>query len=111
MWVFTNKGFLSIVQHKDMPGHFQVRARTRRPLEELWPGQPVQVIGWADYRYRISIRKEEVLPVLIGEISGIEYTSFKNSCKDEGYLRALVRVWSEMHRYQTASEEMSHGVS
>ena len=37
MWVFTNKGFLSIVQHKDMPGHFQVRARTRRPLEELWP--------------------------------------------------------------------------
>ncbi|MAK32864.1 MAG: hypothetical protein CL386_02615 [Acidiferrobacter sp.] len=105
MWVFTNKGFLSIVQHKDIPDYFQVKSRVRRPLEELWPNHPVEVIGWADYRFRISISKEEVVPILIEEIERIDYTSFKNSCDDEAYLQALVRIWTEMHRYQTASED------
>ena len=87
-------------QHSPTQGH--ARPLPGKGKDSVAPGralaesQPVQVIGWADYRYRISIRKEEVLSVLIGEISGIEYTSFKNSCKDEGYLRALVRIWSEM---------------
>ena len=35
MWVFTTKGFLSIVQHKDMADHFQVKSRVRAPLESL----------------------------------------------------------------------------
>ena len=105
MWVFTNKGFLSIVQHKDMPDHFQVRSRVRAPLAYLWPEHEVQVIDWADYRFRISISKEEVVPILIEEIERIDYTSFKNSCDDEAYLQALVRIWTEMHRYQTASED------
>lgn len=37
MWMFTTKGFLSIVQHKDMPHHFQVKSRVPEPLQELWP--------------------------------------------------------------------------
>ena len=26
MWVFTKHGVLSIVQHKDLPNHFQVKS-------------------------------------------------------------------------------------
>ena len=37
MWIFTRWGFLSIVQHNAMPGHFQVKARVIDPLENLWP--------------------------------------------------------------------------
>jgi len=110
MWIFTNKGFLSIVQHKDMPDHFQVRSRVRRPLDDLWPEHEVQVIEWADYRFRITIGKQEVKPVIESELESVDYTNFKNSCKDVEYLRALVRIWSEMHRYQTASEGMSKGI-
>ena len=63
MWVFTTKGFLSIVQHKDMADHFQVKSRVRAPLESLWPDHDVLVIDWADYRFRINIRKDEAIPV------------------------------------------------
>ena len=109
MWVFTNKGFLSIVQHKDMPDHFQVRSRVRAPLAYLWPEHEVQVIDWADYRFRITILKKEVKPVIESELESIDYTSFKHSCEDEEYLRALVTIWAILHEYQTASEERIKG--
>ena len=50
MWIFTTNGFLSIVQHKDADGHFQIKSRVRAPLEELWPDHEILEIGWADYR-------------------------------------------------------------
>ena len=64
MWLFTDKGFLSIVQHNQIEDCFQVKSRVAEPLEILWPNQEVEVIDWADYRYRITIAKEEVIPVL-----------------------------------------------
>ncbi len=106
MWTFTTKGFLSIVQHDSMHEHFQVKARVATPLEELWPGHEIQKIDWADYRFRITIRKDEVIPVLAKEIESILYTSFKNECEeDDSYHHALVRVWSTMFNYQSESEE------
>ena len=105
MWVFTDKGFLSIVQHNSMPDCFQVKSRVIDPLEILWPGHEIEVIDWADYRYRITIAKEEVIPVLVGAIESIGYTSFKDQCRDDmGYYEALVRIWTEMYRYQAKME-------
>ena len=105
MWVFTTKGFLSIVQHKDMADHFQVKSRVRAPLESLWPDHDVLVIDWADYRFRINIRKEEAIPVIAKEIEQVLYTSFKDECReDEDYHHALTRVWSTMYNFQALSE-------
>lgn len=105
MWMFTTRGFLSIVQHKDMPLHFQVKSRVPGPLRELWPDHEVEVIDWADYRYRITIPKDEVVPVLAREIEAVLYTSFKDACRDdEAYHRALTSVWSTMHRFQSFME-------
>ena len=78
MWAFTTHGFLSIVQHNAMPDHFQVKARVPDPLENLWPDHEIEVIDWADYRYRITIEKSEVLPVLLEAIASVNYTSFKD---------------------------------
>ncbi len=108
MWAFTTHGFLSIVQHNAMPGHFQVKARVPDPLEKLWPDHEIEVIDWADYRYRITIGKPEVLPVLLEAIASVDYTSFKDACSsDDIYSLVLSRIWQIMFSYQSASERQS----
>ena len=105
MWVFTIDGFLSIVQHNAMPDHFQVKSRVPGPLESLWPDHEVEVIDWADYRYRITIGKSEMLPVLLEAIASVDYTSFKDACsRDPEYHWALSKIWMEMYRYQSKLE-------
>jgi len=106
MWVFTTKGFLSIVQHNSMPDHFQVKSRVIDPLKALWPDYEVEVIDWADYRFRITIPKSEAALVLIEKVIGdVGYTSFKNECEtDVDYHYALTRVWSIMYNYQKRME-------
>ena len=64
MWIFTKWGFLSIVQHNTIPGYFQVKARVIDPLERLWPQHEIEVIHWADYRFRITIEKENVFEIV-----------------------------------------------
>ena len=105
MWVFTTKGFLSIVQHNAFLDCFQVKSRVIGPLEEMWPDHEIEEIDWADYRFRITLPKSEVIPVLLDQISSVEYTSFKDECGvDEDYHYALTRVWSIMYNYQTRME-------
>ena len=105
MWVFTIDGFLSIVQHNAMPDHFQVKSRVPGPLESLWPDHEVEVIDWADYRYRITIEKPEVLPVLLEVIASVDHTSFKDACSDDAnYHLALSSVWQVMYSFQEHSE-------
>ena len=105
MWVFTKQGFIAIVQHNAIRDCFQVKSRVVDPLEILWPHNEIEVIKWADYRFRITIPKEKLLKVLIEKASMVNYTSFKDECmEDVDYHRALVRVWSAMHAYQQESE-------
>ena len=107
MWAFTTHGFLSIVQHNAMPDHFQVKARVPDPLEKLWPDHKIEVIDWADYRYRITIGKSEVLPVLLEAIASVDYTSFKGACgQDSGYHLTLSKVWNIMYSYQSEMESL-----
>ena len=107
MWAFTTHGFLSIVQHNAMPDHFQVKARVSDPLEKLWPDHEIQVIDWADYRYRITIEKSEVLPVLLELIASVDYTSFKGACEqDSRYHLTLSKVWNIMYSYQSEMESL-----
>ena len=72
MWVFTRWGFLSIVQHNAMPGYFQVKARVIDPLENLWPEHEIEIIDWADYRFRITMEKEKAFDILSKEIQDVE---------------------------------------
>ena len=106
MWIFTKHGFISVVQHLQEEGCFQVKSRVAHPLRILWPDHEIQVIDWADYRFRINIRKEDVLPVLAEQIGSIDYSSFKNECDWEPeYYYALVHIWNVMYRYQSEMEK------
>tara|TARA_B100001142_G_scaffold208738_2_gene206882 strand:- start:3027 stop:3353 length:327 start_codon:yes stop_codon:yes gene_type:complete len=106
MWIFTKYGFISVVQHNSIEGYFQVKSRVIDPLEILWPGHDVEIIDWADYRYRITLPRTDVALVLIEKgITGIDYTSFKDECRnDHDYHDALVKVWSTMYNYQLNME-------
>ncbi len=105
--MFTTRGFLSIVQHNAMPDHFQVKSRVPGPLESLWPDHEVEVIDGADCRYRITIEKPEVLPVLLEVIASVDYTSFKDACShDSKYHTALTRIWNIMYSYQMEMESL-----
>ena len=58
-----------------MESYFQVKSRVIEPLEILWPDHDIEVISWADYRFRITISKDDVVSVLADEINVIDYTS------------------------------------
>jgi len=107
MWVFTDKGFLSIVQHMGTPTHFQVKARTPEPLERFWPEHDIEAIDWADYRFRITIEKSVALPVLLEVMGSVDYTSFKGACgQDSRYHLTLSKVWNIMYSYQSEMESL-----
>ena len=105
MWVYTKHGFLAIVQHNSMDDHFQVKSRIIDPLEILWPDEEIEIIDWADYRFRITITKEKAIQVVTKQLSNVDYTSFKDECKnDEEYYYTLTKVWSIMYNYQQRME-------
>ena len=104
MWIFTTKGFVSIVQHKDMSGHFQVKSRVPDTLGYLFPDEEIKVIDWADYRFRMTLRKEDVFDALLREMRSILYTGFKDACNDEDYHYSLTQIWSIMYSFQGRME-------
>ena len=105
MWIFTKKGFLSIVQHKSKEEYFQVKSREIDSLELLWPEHSVEIIDWADYRFRITLKKDDVFPIIMKQIRDINYTSFKDTCsQNHDYHDALVKVWMIMYQFQRNHE-------
>ena len=102
MWIFTKYGYLSIVEHKDMDNYFQIRSREIRPLQKYWPKYDIDIIEWADYRFRITIKKNIALKKLIKIIEEINYINFKNQCSDSReYHDALADIWSRMYFFQS----------
>ena len=105
MWIFTTKGFISKAPHKNLPEPCQVKASVAPPLEELWPDHEIEVIDWADYRFRITIGKEVVFPVMMQLLESIDYSNFKHECHEmKEYQSAVMGVWTEMHAYQARME-------
>ena len=84
MWLFTTKGFLSAVQHNSKPDYYQIKSRVSKPLGDYWPEHEIQVIDWADYRFRIDVLKKDASSVITEILESIDYTSFKNNC--EGFV-------------------------
>ncbi len=110
MWVFTKHGFVSIVQHRDIPECMIVRARSPQPLEELWPDHEVITLEDADYRFRILAQRDSVMDVVSDLVGSIDYDNFKNECVDDReYLRSLGSVWRVMYEYQLRVGDRNEG--
>lgn len=95
MWVFTNRGLLSVVQDRENNGRLLVRARQEGLLEQLVPRPgDVFVDKLADYPFRVFLTRAEFQEVLQDEVSRIDYDNFKNSIKDREYHDVCLKVWS-----------------
>lgn len=105
MWVFTQKGFFSIVRDYNNEGNLLVRSRVRGDIEKLWPTADVERTPSNDYMYRVSLPMPEVARVIANVMSLIEYTNYKASIEDkrrrEEYYAA---VWSIMATLQADTE-------
>jgi hypothetical protein len=114
MWVFTNKGFFSIVEDRDNADNHLVRARMKGDLERLFKAYGVTKLQVeetpdADYRFRVSLHKPVVTNAIGVAVDEIDYDNFKNSYRDNEKiphtLRSLTHyhmhdVWSAMHEAQ-----------
>lgn len=111
MWVFTNKGFFSIVEDRDNANNHLVRARMKGDLERLFapyfafPKLKVEETPDADYRFRVSLHKSVVTNAIGVAVDEIDYDNFKNSYRDNESIpnpqRSLVHyhmhdVWTAM---------------
>jgi hypothetical protein len=84
MWIFTQKGFLSIVRHTDKPNVLIVRSRFRGHIEKMFPNAHVTENIGTDYRYRAELNPEEVSKAIAKMILEIDYPNFKGSLDSDG---------------------------
>jgi hypothetical protein len=102
MWIFTETGFVSAVQHRDNPEYLMVRARDRESLESLAAMLSIEIKSTpnADYPYRLVATKEDVKSWMNDSIDFLGYSNFKNQVaitRGKEYAYALGSVWSTMH--------------
>lgn len=115
MWVFTTKGFFSIVEHKKDPNRLLIRARIRKDIDNikmLFEALGLRVSdvlesASSDYRYRIFANRIDWASVMTHLITDMGYTNFKNAAyeTDSSEIRdkrheAYLDIWAIMHELQ-----------
>lgn len=101
MWIFTETGFVSAVQHRDDPNLLVVRARDRLSLEPLADFATTEITTNpnADYPYRTIVAKDVFAAWTTDKVEEIEYPNFKNQVavvRGKTFASNLGRVWSVM---------------
>lgn len=108
MWLFTNRGFFSVVQHNDYPDMVIVRARAEQDIREFRAiakglcGVDVEhsVTPLNDYRFRVVVGKSVFKHVAAYLADNINYGNFKAEIKDDRRHHAYMDVWLAMIRFQ-----------
>ena len=87
MWLFTQHGMVSVVQHREDPNMLLVRSREPNVLRELFKGLQkktrIHKLPNADYRYRAMVDRDGFWDVMIRQINQIDYPNFKNHLLNE----------------------------
>lgn len=110
MWLSTTTGFFSIVQHRNQPDQYLVRARVRQDLLSLKTlaalAGDVLTTPTADYRYRLYVSRDEMSAILAKLAAAIDYPNFKDRIAtlpdQRPKLAAYHRVWSVMQTVEEA---------
>lgn len=116
MWIFTQHGYLSVVQHFDpTPGaELLIRARNRRHLAAclsrvVESGDVESMIRHtpdADYPWRAFVSRDLVRRLVVEAVDALDYSNFKGRCSRTWGADAdmLHDVWSETHRLTPPSD-------
>lgn len=111
MWIFTKTGFYSVVNHRDHPDCYLVRARTREDLVDLiektsWvmpDPSHIEEAPTADYRWRLVVTKQQFRRVMDEQLENLDYTTNVKHVIDKGddvRHEALMDVWVAMMTLQ-----------
>lgn len=100
MWIFTSKGMISIVRHREQPQTMMVRARQPEGLKALFPAEKLIITPDADYRYRMEVPESDLINAIENELENMQYDNFKNSIVDHDYHTACSKVWLTLCNYQ-----------
>jgi len=114
MWIATQDGFFSAVQHREFPDMLVVRARSRSDLVRLTRivigTEIIKSPPGSDYPYRALLTKPQWSGYLDVATAEINYDNFKNRIHDVNDERAstYMAVWSNMLRIE---QEPDSGVT
>jgi hypothetical protein len=100
MWICLNDAFFSVVAHRDKPNVLLVRARNREHLEKYFPGELINELHDADYRYRVEVYRRRFAAMIATKIDDIDYPNFKNSVKESLLSKLYNSFWGLHWNYQ-----------
>jgi hypothetical protein len=101
MWLFTDKGFLSIVTNLDNENELLVRGRFKGDIEAHFPGAEVEENTGTDYKYRTYLPRDMVTARLSRYVDEeLIYPNYKNSVRDMNRLDVYSDVWVVMRSAQ-----------
>ena len=102
MWIITDRGFYSAVQHRKKPDRLLIRARNEddiRALADLLPDSEPWSLENSDYEWRLECSKQEWSVVMAALTDDIDYDNFKNAVgRKQGKERSSIYmgVWSKL---------------
>lgn len=99
MWVFTKRGFVSIIASENSPADFMVQSRFPGHIEALFPNAHVTEAPYGIYRFRASVQKHIVAETLLDIVEHIDYSIFKDAIPDKRYQKALKDAWATLNKY------------
>ena len=87
MWIFTDSGFLSLVQHPNDPEMLFVQTQNREEMDRVVlalddiAGEKHEVVPAEEQgcRFAIVARREDVGALLLGMVGKINYSAFTQS--------------------------------
>ena len=101
MWVFTQDGFISVVDNKQEPGKLTARARDEQSLQLLaeLAGSEIHRSKNCDYPYRTFVTRDQLNEFMTAQIDSLDYRNFKSrvwQSRGEKYHDACTDVWEAM---------------
>ena len=115
MWIYTTKGFFSVVEHKEDPERIMLRARVKVDIQNikkifddlgLEATDILENVG-SDYKYRIFANRMDWVSVMNRLMIDMNYTNFKDAVYETDSYKikdmrheAYYKVWSIMYELQ-----------
>lgn len=101
MWVFTQEGFVSTVNHGRDDGKLTVRARDERSLHSLADMAEAEIAHTPhrDYEHRVFVSPAVYAEWLTMHVESLDYGNFKDRVKvsrGKQWARACGSVWGTM---------------
>jgi hypothetical protein len=99
--IYHHDGLVSAVAHRDKLNLLLVRANEAEYLRAIFPTEAdIYQMANADYKYRVTVSRDEFKAIMLQQHDGITYDNFKNSIPDHQYHDACAGVWSVMRNLQ-----------